>query len=213
MCLVCSPASFLTAGETFCGIAALGLLNRLSASARNNGESKHTVGIDEGFIENVTKWLVSRQTSQLYEDGDEDDDDEDGDEDEDEGKNGLAFTPGFQVQGSQPAVKAETSKPALSKPPSIEPTPEQLLRAGFNGRPNKVADTCYAWWVIGALGVLGRRHLQDFNAAERYLLEKAQHQIGGFSKIPGDPPGEWVSFVLFNCCIRLLLALRRLKGV
>lgn len=30
----------------------------------------------------------------------------------------------------------------------------------------------------------------DFNANRRYLLEKTQHMIGGFGKMPGDPPGK-----------------------
>ena len=133
---------------------------------------------------------------QLYEDGLEEEEEDDNDEDSNgpgkgETVNGMAFTPGFQVQGSHPTT-ATPSQPKLSNLPLIDPRPEELLHAGFNGRPNKVADTCYAWWVIGALEVLGRIHLQNFNAAERYLLEKTQHQIGGFSKMPGDPPGKFL---------------------
>ena len=30
----------------------------------------------------------------------------------------------------------------------------------------------------------------DFNANRRYLLDKTQHIIGGFAKMPGDPPGK-----------------------
>lgn len=29
----------------------------------------------------------------------------------------------------------------------------ELQWAGFNGRPNKIADTCYSWWVCGSLAV------------------------------------------------------------
>ena len=116
-------------------------------------------------------------------------------EDTEEKPNGLAFTPGFQVRGSRP-TPMKYPEPALTQPTLIEVTPEKLLRAGFNGRYNKVADTCYAWWVGGSLGILNRPHLQDFNATERYLLDKTQHHIGGFSKMPGDPPGQYLLALL-----------------
>ena len=38
--------------------------------------------------------------------------------------------------------------------------------------------------------ILNRVYLQDFNGIRRYLLEKTQHMIGGFGKMPGDLPGE-----------------------
>lgn len=40
---------------------------------------------------------------------------------------------------------------------------------------------------------LNQIHLIDFSANRRYLLEKTQHQIGGFGKLPGDPPGTFGS--------------------
>lgn len=57
-----------------------------------------------------------------------------------------------------------------------------------NGRCNKVADTCYTWWVGGALANLGRAELWDWKPSRRFLLEKMAHRIGGFSKHPGGPP-------------------------
>jgi len=60
--------------------------------------------------------------------------------------------------------------------------------AGFNGRCNKVADTCYTWWVGAALFTLGQEHLISQEASRRFLLEKMQHRIGGFGKYPGSPP-------------------------
>ena len=143
--------------------------------------------VDGDFVENVTRWLVHRQTLQLHEEGDEDDETEEVDR-QIKRPDGMASTPGFQVDGSH-AVMAPPSQSASPQPVAVEARPEQLLWAGFNGRCNKVADTCYAWWVGGSLGMLQRQHLQDFNAVERYLLDKTQHRIGGFSKMPGDPPG------------------------
>ncbi|KAK4100429.1 terpenoid cyclases/Protein prenyltransferase [Parathielavia hyrcaniae] len=57
-----------------------------------------------------------------------------------------------------------------------------------NGRCNKVADTCYTWWVGAALANLGHRDLLDWTSSRRFLLEKMAHRIGGFGKHPGDPP-------------------------
>ena len=57
-----------------------------------------------------------------------------------------------------------------------------------NGRCNKVADTCYTWWVGAALANLGQTDLLDWAPARRFLLEKMAHRIGGFSKHPGGPP-------------------------
>ena len=39
------------------------------------------------------------------------------------------------------------------------------------------------------LQMLNREHFQDFNAIRHYLLDKTQHVIGGFGKLPGDVPG------------------------
>ncbi|KAL7274525.1 geranylgeranyl transferase type-1 subunit beta [Rhizina undulata] len=58
------------------------------------------------------------------------------------------------------------------------------LRGGFHGRCNKRADTCYSFWVGGSLDVLKRLYLIDVKANRRFLLEKTQHFIGGFSKLP-----------------------------
>ena len=174
------------AGETFCGIAVLKLLGRLPSPIHSKETSFQDPILGSDFIEKVTRWLVYRQTVHLYED---DDEEEEEDKDEiDEEPNGMAFTPGFQVRGSHPA-KLVHPQPALAQPTSIEAPPEKLFWAGFNGRFNKVADTCYSWWVGASLGMLDRPHLQNFDAAERYLLDKTQHQIGGFCKMPGDPPG------------------------
>ena len=41
--------------------------------------------------------------------------------------------------------------------------------------------------------MLNREHFQDFNATRHYLLDKTQHMIGGFGKLPGDVPGPYIS--------------------
>lgn len=58
---------------------------------------------------------------------------------------------------------------------------------GFNGRINKVPDTCYTFWVGGALQMLGRVNWID-QATTRSFLLSCQSPIGGFSKYAGKPP-------------------------
>lgn len=71
---------------------------------------------------------------------------------------------------------------------SLTLTPDSDTYVGLNGRCNKCADTCYYWWVGGALATLGREELIAREPARRFLLGKMQHRIGGFAKNPGNPP-------------------------
>ncbi|RYO77058.1 hypothetical protein DL766_007821 [Monosporascus sp. MC13-8B] len=87
------------------------------------------------------------------------------------------------------AAPADLSKLSLSdEDPHTSST-------GFNGRLNKVADTCYAWWVGGALHILGQGALVDRAPARRFILEKTQHLIGGFAKHPGGPPDLYHAYL------------------
>lgn len=44
----------------------------------------------------------------------------------------------------------------------------QLPAGGFNGRPEKLEDVCYSWWVLASIAMLGsvdcidRERLTDF---------------------------------------------------
>ncbi len=68
--------------------------------------------------------------------------------------------------------------------------------AGMNGRTNKIADTCYAWWSGASLHILGQPTLYDREAVQKYLLGKTQHGIlGGFGKFPGDLPDLYHSYL------------------
>lgn len=73
-------------------------------------------------------------------------------------------------------------------PTSLAPSDDSETYVGLNGRCNKCADTCYYWWVGGALASLGRGELIAREPARRFLLGKMQHRIGGFAKNPGNPP-------------------------
>lgn len=80
----------------------------------------------------------------------------------------------------------------------------------FNGRCNKAADTCYCWWVCGALSILPPIRtsvtpgsldksnvdvLVSRGAARRFIFDEVQHTIGGFSKHPHGPPDMYHSYL------------------
>ncbi|KAB2572272.1 Geranylgeranyl transferase type-1 subunit beta [Lasiodiplodia hormozganensis] len=116
----------------------------------------------------TTRWLVARQTLALDEEDEEPD---------------VAKTPaGVKLHG-------------LPSQTTAAGDPDFLQWAGFNGRCNKIADTCYAWWVCASLSMLGKVHLVSQSTARRYLLEKTQHLVGGFGKVPGDPPDIYHSYL------------------
>ncbi|KAI9583917.1 geranylgeranyl transferase type-1 subunit beta [Glossina fuscipes] len=55
---------------------------------------------------------------------------------------------------------------------------------GFQGRPNKPADTCYSFWIGAALQILNAFHLTDFDSNRSYVLETQDNVVGGFAKWP-----------------------------
>ena len=97
-------------------------------------------------FDSLLRWLLSRQTHELGED--------DGDEAADANGHSEA---GAEASAAPPGL--ETKKSAsineqIEDLPDIPPfTPTSLTCTGFNGRLNKIADTCYCFWVTGALGV------------------------------------------------------------
>ena len=65
--------------------------------------------------------------------------------------------------------------------------------AGMQGRPNKLEDTCYSYWIGGTLHLLGVDHLLDGWALREYVL-KCQSPYGGFGKVVGAMPDLLHSF-------------------
>ena len=63
---------------------------------------------------------------------------------------------------------------------------------GFNGRENKLADTCYAFWCLNALSILcpdDWRQLVDLGRVQSYLMDQTQNKlIGGWAKNDQDDP-------------------------
>ena len=134
------------AGWTYCGIGALSLLNRLPSIRRPTATPE---AVDSSFVEDILHWLVMRQTSMLSENDDGNDDEEAGpSESHAREQEGMAAS-----HSSLVAAQIEHQPPHSSESNTNETNIEDLYRAGFNGRCNKVADTCYSFWVGGSLGV------------------------------------------------------------
>ena len=69
---------------------------------------------------------------------------------------------------------------------------------GFNGRENKLSDTCYSWWCTGSLYNIDVNFIKlvDLNKAEDYLLNKTQNQLfGGFGRDPDSTPDPMHSYL------------------
>jgi len=78
----------------------------------------------------------------------------------------------------------------------------QTVSGGFQGRVNKDADTCYAFWVGSSLKILGAYDLCDKVALRSFLIT-CQTKYGGFSKFPNGFPDVLHSF--YGICAFSLL--------
>ena len=208
----CSHKSESAAGCTYCGVSTLLILGKLPPADGASEIVGNGTAASQAFVQNLLHWLVSRQTSILTDYRKFDDGENCSDEDPEilgksEEEQSGSSRQSFSIQRSIP-VPPSPDLEERSQYSEVEA--EDLSCAGFNGRCNKPADTCYSFWVGGALGVcfrlyhslhlgskapnkpqvLDRTDLLNATANRNYLLEKTQHLIGGFGKMPGDAPGK-----------------------
>jgi len=47
----------------------------------------------------------------------------------------------------------------------------QLKCGGLNGRPEKLEDVCYSWWVVASIAMLGRLDWIGREALQRFILD------------------------------------------
>ena len=155
-------------GLGYCAVAAMGCMDRLKVErAEEVKGSKTEADVD---VERAVDWCIKRMTTWIEEEEEEYDEQE-----EYTGEVNGKITTTSIANGEQGRDEGDSS-------------PATFITTGFNGRPNKVADTCYAFWNCGALAVLNKEHLVSFQPLRRYLLEKVQHLVGGFGKEPGGKP-------------------------
>ncbi|KAL1304986.1 hypothetical protein AAFC00_003890 [Neodothiora populina] len=62
----------------------------------------------------------------------------------------------------------------------------QLPNGGLNGRPEKMEDVCYSWWVVSSLAMIGRLHWIDGSKLMEFILKSQDPEFGGISDRPGD---------------------------
>ncbi|CAI7633391.1 unnamed protein product [Penicillium bialowiezense] len=147
-------------GHTYCAIGALDFIRRSSPDSA----TVPLLSAGSRQFEALTTWLASRQTAEI-EEPEEDEEDE-----------------------PQQIFKGSIAD-AVHGLPNIERLEADTITcAGFNGRCNKYADTCYSFWNGATLVMLDQYGVVDEARNRQYLLEKTQHLVGGFGKGPGDPP-------------------------
>jgi geranylgeranyl transferase type-2 subunit beta len=57
---------------------------------------------------------------------------------------------------------------------------------GFNGRPMKLVDVCYAWWVGTSLAMVGKQDWIDKKRLTEFILRCQDPENGGVADRPGD---------------------------
>lgn len=69
---------------------------------------------------------------------------------------------------------------------------------GFQGRPNKLSDTCYSFWIGATLKILDSFELSDYEQNRNYILSTQDTSVGGFCKWPGTNTDPFHSY--FGLC-------------
>nr|ABK24633.1 unknown [Picea sitchensis] len=62
----------------------------------------------------------------------------------------------------------------------------QVKSGGLNGRPEKLADVCYSWWVLSSLTIIDRVHWIDKEKLKTFILDCQDKEHGGISDRPDD---------------------------
>ncbi|SCW04606.1 LAFE_0H17260g1_1 [Lachancea fermentati] len=62
----------------------------------------------------------------------------------------------------------------------------QVPEGGLNGRPSKLPDVCYSWWVLSTLAIIGRLSYIDFDKLKGFILRSQDSKSGGISDRPGN---------------------------
>lgn len=83
---------------------------------------------------------------------------------------------------------------------------------GFNGRDNKQADTCYAWWLLALLALAGRVGLVDTQRAVEYLLGCQNKLVGGIGKTADARPDPYHLFLSIAAISLLKAAGAKVEG-
>jgi geranylgeranyl transferase type-2 subunit beta len=71
----------------------------------------------------------------------------------------------------------------------------QTESGGFNGRPEKLPDVCYSWWILSTLFMINRQHWVDFQALSTFILKSQDLEgKGGIADRPDDETDVFHTF-------------------
>ncbi|NXO62242.1 PGTB2 transferase, partial [Phainopepla nitens] len=87
----------------------------------------------------------------------------------------------------------------------------QLPSGGLNGRPEKLPDVCYSWWVLASLKMIGRIQWIDREKLRCFILACQDEETGGFADRPGDMVDPF--HTLFGIAGLSLLGEEQIKAV
>ncbi|KAH9290381.1 hypothetical protein KI387_034498, partial [Taxus chinensis] len=62
----------------------------------------------------------------------------------------------------------------------------EVKTGGLNGRPEKLADVCYSWWVLSSLIMIDRVHWINKEKLKNFILDCQDREHGGISDRPDD---------------------------
>jgi len=62
----------------------------------------------------------------------------------------------------------------------------QVPGGGLNGRPQKLEDVCYSWWVLASLSLLQRLHWIDADKLREFILSAQDPDGGGIADRPDN---------------------------
>ncbi|KAF8917068.1 rab geranylgeranyltransferase [Mucidula mucida] len=62
----------------------------------------------------------------------------------------------------------------------------QLPNGGLNGRPEKLEDVCYSFWVLSSLSILKKVSWIDTDKLTKFILSAQDTESGGIADRPGD---------------------------
>ena len=87
----------------------------------------------------------------------------------------------------------------------------QTHLGGFNGRPEKLPDVCYSWWVLSSMFMIGAESFFDKDLLIKFILECQDDELGGIGDRPGNCHDVFHTF--FGFCGLSLLGYGNLKMI
>lgn len=88
---------------------------------------------------------------------------------------------------------------SLDKLPNVEQlvwwlSDRQVSNGGLNGRPEKLPDVCYSWWVLSCLSILGKIDYIDAEKLVQFILRAQGGNKGGIADREGNETDIYHTF-------------------